>query len=394
MAANSLFAANAHRSGESMQITAISLDDRAGLKRFIEYPYQKYKNHPVWVPPLLVSEWELVDRKKNPYLHHCALQLFLALDGQQVVGRVAAVDDQNYNGFHGQKTALFANFEAKNATVATALMQAVEAWAKSRGLNTVRGPGKLEQNDMMGLLVENFDDPPAVMMVYNPPEYAGFMLEAGYIKCQDTFAWNIFTEKGLSERTLRVAERVRRNLPGLVIRPINLKQLDQEVATIRDIYNAAWQHNWGFVPWTEAEIDHMKGSLKQVADTQATVIAEMNGQAVAFTLVVPDINESLRGTGGRLFPLGLLKLLLHKPKRARMLAMGVRPEYQGKGIDALLYADVFSRRGRSYSAGEMGWTLESNEAVNKAITAIGGTPYKRYRIFEKKLSDGLGLSKQ
>jgi GNAT superfamily N-acetyltransferase len=368
-----------------MEIITVSLDDRAGLKRFIEYPYRKYQNHPTWVPPLLVSEWELVDRKKNPYLHHSAVQLFLALEAGQVVGRVAAVDDQNYNDFHEQKTALFANFEAENAAVTKALMQAVEAWAKGRGLDTVRGPGKLEQNDMMGLLIENFDDPPAVMMAYNPPEYAGFMTEAGYGKSQDTLAWNIFTEGGLSERTLRIAERVRRNLPGLVIRPINMKQLDQEVAIIREIYNAAWQRNWGFVPWTEAEIDYMKGSLKQVADTQATVIAELNGEAIAFTLVVPDINQSLRGTGGRLFPLGLLKLLLYKPKRARMLAMGVRPAFQGKGIDALLYADVFSRRAKNYSAGELGWTLESNESVNKAIAATGATPYKRYRIFEKKL---------
>lgn len=359
---------------------------RADLRRFIEYPYRKYRAHPVWVPPLLVSEWETFNPAKNPFYDHSSVDLFLAVDGREVVGRVAAIEDRNYNEFHAARAALFGHFEARDAGVARQLLARVEAWARERGLDAVRGPTKAEANDMAGLLIENFEDPPAVMMPYNPPEYQGFIEGAGYAKSEDTFAWRMYSAGGLPDRVGKIAERVKRNL-GVTIRKLDFRQVNREVAIIREIYNAAWDRNWGFVPWTEREIDHLAASLKIVADKEASLIAEIGGQPAAFSLMIPDVNELLRGTGGRLFPLGLPRLLLGKPKRSRVAALGIRPEYRGRGLDAVLYAESFWRGTRKFSAGEFGWTLESNDTITQGMKALGAEPYKRYRIFEKRLGE-------
>jgi GNAT superfamily N-acetyltransferase len=356
----------------------------ADRKRFIEYPYRKYAGHRTWVPPLLLQEWEDTDPKKNPFFEHTEVQLFLAIEGSEVVGRVAAMNDSNYNTFHNEKTCLFAAFEAQSVEVARALMSAVEAWGRARGLVVVKGPSKISQNDMMGFLVENFDDPPTVMMNYNPPEYPAWMTDLGFSKSEDTFAWKMTVAQGLPERVGRIAKRVQKNL-HVTLRSIDKKNLDRDAAIMRQIYNAAWDRNWGFVPWTEHEIDHLKDQLKQVADFKISFIAEIDGKPVAFSLVLPDINEALPGTGGRLLPFGLVKLLLLKPKRMRLLALGILPEYQGRGLDAFLYAETFWRGQGTYQAGEFGWTLESNDAINNGMRALGAEPYKRYRIFEKRL---------
>ncbi len=364
--------------------TILKVESRQDLKRYIEYPYQKYKNHPVWVPPLLLQEWEDRNPKKNPFFDHSTIDFFLATDGTRIVGRIAAIEDKNYNDFHKEQACLFADLEAENANVAKELLTHVENWARTKNLNVVRGPSKVTQNDMTGFLIENFDDPPVVMMNWNPREYAGFAESAGYVKSQDTFAWKLTVADGLPERVSRVADRVQKNL-RVKLRTIDMKNLAVEVQYIREIYNAAWNSNWGFVPWTEDELNHMKDQLKQVADKDVSFIAEIDGRPVGFSLVLPDIHEALRGTGGKLLPFGIFKLLMLKPKRMRLIALGILPEYQGRGLDALLYAEGFRRGQKKYSAGEFGWTLESNEAINSAMRTMGATPYKRYRIFEKKL---------
>ena len=361
---------------------------RADLKRFIEYPYAKYRGHPTWVPPLLIQEWDTYQAHKNPFFQHSDVELFLALEGGRVVGRVAAIRDENYNRVYGENACLFAAFEAESEAVALALFAHVETWARARGCAVVRGPSKVEQNDMHGFLIENFDDPPTILMNYNPPEYPRFAEASGYAKAEDTLAWKMTVAQGLPERVGRIAERIKKNLK-VSFRPLNFKNLDAEVPIIRTIYNAAWANNYGFVPWTEAEIDFMKNNLKQVADQKLCFIAEVAGQPVAFTLVLPDINEGLKGIGGRLLPFGILRLLTLKPKRMRLLTLGILPEYQGRGIDALLYAETFWRGQGTYAAGEFGWTLESNDAINNGMKALGAVAYKRYRIFEKRLDGGV-----
>ncbi len=360
---------------------------RADLKRFIEYPYRKYRNHPVWVPPLLVQEWDTFNREKNPAFDDADVDLFLALSGDTVVGRIAALENRRFNQAINERSALFGYFEAENPEIARALLETVEDWGRKRGVNLVRGPFPVSLNDLEGLLIENFDDPPTILMAYNPPEYKGFIEAAGYVKSMDTFAWRMYSKDGLPERVARIAKRVKQNL-NVVVRELDWKKLDQEVPLVLNIYNRAWADNWGFIPITPREAVQIKDSLKTVADRRTTLIAEINGQAAGFTIMLPDINQLLRGTGGRLFPLGLPKLLLGKPKRSRLYALGVLPEFRGKGLDALLYAESFWRGISRYDAGEFGITLESNEAINTGMKALGAEPYKRYRIFEKKLEKG------
>ena len=362
------------------------MEGRGDLKRFIEFPYRLYRGDPMWVPPLLVGEWETFNPKKNPYYDHATVDLFLALDAARVVGRVAAIEDSNYNDFHGEKVALFGHFEAESAEVTRLLLERVEGWARERGLDIVRGPSKAAANDMPGILVEGFDDPPTILMPYNGPQYLDFMTAAGYVKAQDTFAWRMHAAGGLPDRVGRISERVKRNL-GVRVRTVNFKDVKGEIAIIRDIYNRAWERNWGFVPWTEREMEHMAAELKMVADKDVTLIAEVNGEPAAFSLMIPDINQLLRGTGGRLFPFGLPKLLLGKPKRSRLAVMGIIPEYRGRGLDAVLYAEGFWRGTKKYSSGEFGWTLESNTAISDGMKALGAEQYKRYRVFEKRLGE-------
>jgi GNAT superfamily N-acetyltransferase len=361
-----------------------SVSTRAERKLWIDYPYQKYRNHPTWVPPMLLQEWDDTDPKKNPFYDHSEIELFIALDNNKIVGRIAAILDKSFNQYRQENTVLFSNLEADTSAIFKQLLEQVENWARSRGADTVKGPSKIAQNDMHGFLVENFDDPPAIMMNYNPPEYIAWSESAGYIKYEDTFAWKMTVAQGLPERVGRIAERVKKNL-RVTLRPLNFKQLNEEVAHIRKIYNSAWSRNLGFVPWTEDEIDHLKKQLSQVADQQISFMAEIDGNPVAFSLVLPDLNQALPGTGGKLLPFGIFKLQFFKYTRMRLVALGILDDYHGKGLDALLYAESFWRGQKKYASGEFGWTLESNDGINNGMKALGAIPYKRYRIFQKKL---------
>ncbi len=362
----------------------ISVSTRAERKQWIDYPYQKYRHHPTWVPPMLIQEWDDTDPKKNPFYDHAEVELFIALDNGKVVGRIAAILDKSFNQYRHENTVLFSSLEADNASIFKALLEQVENWARSRGAQIVKGPSKIAQNDMHGFLVDNFEDPPAVMMNYNPLEYIAWSEAAGYSKYEDTFAWKMTVAQGLPERVGRIAERVKKNL-RVTLRPLNFKKMNEEVVHIRKIYNSAWSRNLGFVPWTESEIDHLKKQLGQVADQQISFMAEIDGNPVAFSLVLPDLNQALPGTGGKLLPFGIFKLQFFKYTRMRLVALGILDEYHGKGLDALLYAESFWRGQKKYSSGEFGWTLESNDGINNGMKALGAIPYKRYRIFQKKL---------
>ena len=362
-----------------------AVKSRADLKRFIEFPYRLYRGDRYFVPALLTSEWEQFDRKKNPFFEHAEADLFLALDGNTVVGRVAAIEDRSYNEFHEERAALFGHFEATSLDVTRVLLARVEEWARGRGLDVVRGPSKVSSNDMAGMLVENFDDPPSVMMPYNKREYLDYLTGCGYTKAQDTFAWKMAVSDGLPDRVGRIAKRVEKSL-NVKIRRFNFKDLPGELAIVRGIYNRAWDRNWGFVPWTDHEIKHMGDELKLVADREVSMIAEVNGEPVGVSIMIPDINLLLRGTGGRLFPLGLPKLLLGKPKRGRLAVLGIVPEFRARGLDAVLYAESFWRGQKKYTSGEFGWTLESNQNITDGMKALGAQPYKRYRVLERRLT--------
>ena len=361
--------------------------DVAERDRFIRFAWRVYRNDLHWVPPLLMERHEFLDPTKNPFYLHAEVALFLARRGGEIVGRIAAVEDRNFNSFHGSKVAYFGLFECiDDVRVATALFQAVRDWARARGLESILGPMNLSTNYEVGLLVEGFDSDPYLQMPYNPRYYGELFEKCGLEKAKDLYAW----ERSASpppERFVRVAEKIRAQ-SEVKIRSVNLREFDAEVARIKEVYNAAWEKNWGFVPMTDREFDKLARDLRQFVVPQLALIAECQGEPIAFSLTIPDYNQALKKLDGRLttygIPLGLLKLLYYARKidRVRLMALGVKSGWRRRGIEAVLVVESIRQTHRlGYQGGEVSWTLEDNDLINRAIEAVGCTRTKRYRVY-------------
>lgn len=361
--------------------------NRRELKRFIEHPYAKYKGDPHWVPPLLISQWELFDPKRNPFFHHARMDLYLALRDDRVVGRIAAIDDDNHNRAHGDNLLFFGFFEADDEEAARQLFTAVEARGRQLGRDLLRGPANPSMNDGSGFQIDAFDTSPFVMMPQNPPEYPRFAEAAGFEKAMDLYAWLVDLIDGPSERLTRLAERVRkREQPD--IRSANMKKLDREARILKQVYNEAWEQNWGFVKYTDAEFDRLVDELKLILDPELALFLEVDGATAAIAIAIPDVNQVLKRMNGRLLPWGIFKLLNRKATidRARLPILGVMPEFRNRGLELVLI-DEIARRGarRGYVEGECSWVLESNSAMNRGIEAAGLERYKTYRLYQKSI---------
>jgi GNAT superfamily N-acetyltransferase len=357
--------------------------------RFIKFQWQIYRNDLHWVPPLVMERHDFLDPAKNPFFRHADVALFLARRGGEVVGRIAAVEDRNFNAFHKSKTAYFGLFECVNdRDAAAALVGAAKDWARWRGLDTLLGPMNLSTSCEVGLLVEGFDSDPYLQMSYNP-RYYGELLEAcGLAKAKDLYAWERTATAPPPDRYVRIADKVRGH-EGITIRGVNLRHFDAEVARIKEVYNAAWEPSWGFVAMTDAEFDKLAKDLRQYIAPDLALIVEREGEPIAFSLTVPDYNQPLKKLNGRLttlgFPVGLAKLRWNARKidRVRLVAQGVKPGWRWRGIDAVLVVETIRRAGRlGYAGGEISWTLEDNDPLNHAIESCGCTRTKLYRMYE------------
>ena len=365
--------------------------DGAETDRFIKFQWQVYRraNDLHWVPPLLMERRDFLDPGKNPFFQHADVALFVARCGGEIVGRIAAIEDRNFNAFHGRKTAYFGLFEAVNDTaVAAALFTAAKEWARWRGLDTLLGPMNLSTNYEVGLLVEGFDSDPYVLMPYNPRYYPALFEACGLKKAKDLLAWERSAKTPPPERFARIADKIRHQT-GITIRSPNLREFDAEVARIKQVYNAAWEKNWGFVPMTDAEFDKLAADLKQTLVPDLALIAEDHGEPIAFSLTLPDMNQALKRIDGRLttygLPIGLLKLLWYSRKidRVRLMALGIKSGWRRRGIDAVLVVETIRRAdAKGYAGGEISWTLEDNDLINRAIEAAGCTLSKKYRVYE------------
>jgi hypothetical protein len=357
-------------------------------RRFVDYMYERNASDPHWVPPLRLGEHDRINRKKNPFFAHAEMELLLAWRGDRVVGRIAAIDDQLHQQTHGDNVAMFGFFEADDAGTAGALLSAVEDWARARGRAHVRGPVSPSQNDMCGLLIDGFDTDSMLLMPHNPPEYAGFIEQAGYQKVKDLFAWLYDLERGVPPLLAKVAERRRQTLQ-LTVRQINMAEFTREIDRLRELYTSAWEGNWGFVPPTKAEFVAMAKEMKMIFEPRCAVVAEAKGRLVACAVALPDINQALRGTNGKLFPLGLFNLLTRRRRidQARLLLLGIDPEYRVSGLYHVLIAQLHQQSiGSQYKRVEFSWILEDNRNINQPAEDAGARRYKTYRIFQKALA--------
>ena len=360
---------------------------RRAFRQFIDYAYDRNAADPHWIPPLRLSEHERLTPSKNPFFAHADVELFLAWRGHQIVGRIAAIDDRLHEATHHDQTAMFGFFEAEDAEAARALLAEVEMWAAARGRRHVRGPINPSLNENCGLLVEGFDSDPMLLMPHNPPEYAAFIESAGYGKVKDLYAWLYDLAAAPPDIITRLAARIRERTP-LVVRPLKLSEFTKEVERLRVIYCGAWERNWGFVAPTADEFRRLASELKPIFDTRAAVVAEADGRMIACAVAVPDINQAMKGTSGRLLPTALFRLLMRSRyiDQARLLLLGVAPEYRARGLYPLLLFELHKQMiGGPYKRVEFSWVLEDNRDINQPAEQAGARRYRTYRIYEKLL---------
>jgi GNAT superfamily N-acetyltransferase len=361
---------------------------RRMLGQFIDFPYTKYRAHPHWTPPLRFSEWHQFDPTRNPFFATADMQLFLAVDGNRVSGRIAAIDDRRHNEVHRDNVGMFGFFEADSPEAAAALLAAAEQWARARGRAALRGPLNPSLNYSGGLQVDAFDTDPFVMMPCNPPEYAQYIEGAGYAKVMDLYAWLFDLRQPLPDRITRlVAQSEHRG--EFVVRPVDFSDFPREMEKLRQVYSRAWEANWGFVPPTHEEFQYIAADLKQVAIPDGVLLAESGGSVIGCAIGLPDINQVLKGTGGRLFPLGLARFLLRKRlvSRVRLLLFGVVPEFRDTEVFVLLFHRIHAWATRmGYTSAELSWTIESNVTVNRSLERGGAARYKTHRLYQRQLA--------
>ncbi len=360
----------------------------AERRDFVKFQWKMYDGDPHWVPPLFMERMDFLNPARNPFFDHATVELFVARRHGQIVGRIAAIDDRNYNDFHQSKVAGFGLFECvEDPDVAHALLSRVEDFARGRGLASVIGPESFSSNYEWGMLVDAFDRDPYLMMPYNPRYYPGLVEAASYHKLKDLWAWDLDCSLEPNPKVARIADKIRER-EGVVVRSANIKDFEGELARIKTVYNAAWEKNWGFVPFTDAEFEHLGRDMKQMVKPELLLIAEVKGEPVAFSMTLPNANEILKRLNGRLFPTGLFKALYYanKIKTARLITLGIVSGYRRRGLDSILTLETLrAARRLGYMHGEISWTLEDNHLVNRAIEAFGAKRSKTYRVYEKVL---------
>jgi hypothetical protein len=365
------------------------------LREFVKFSWTVYEKDPNWVPPLYFERLDFLNKNKNPFFEHAEADYFLVRRDGRVVGTIAAILNHRHNEFHQENVAHFGLFEVLDDPEAAAmLLDTASHWAMERGTDKILGPLNLSTNDECALLIEGFDSPPVVLMTYNPRYYSGFIEAAGFSKAMDLLAWNrdiADMVHNLPEKLVRVVQKVKDRY-RLTIRPINLKDWDNEVERIEMVYNSAWEKNWGFVPMTHAEIRHLASSLKMILDPAVAFAVEKDGETVGFSLSLPDVNAPLLRIrpGPSLISsyLAMVRLLLTRrdTRRIRVFALGVIEEYRARGVDALLYYETaVNALPHGYEWAEASWILENNDAMNRAIEMLGSVIYKKYRIYQKAL---------
>jgi GNAT superfamily N-acetyltransferase len=358
------------------------------LTTFIKLPWRLYRNEPNWVPPLVFERRQFLDRRRNPWFEHGEAQYFLAWRDGRAVGRITAQVDRHFNAFQGNEWGLFGFFECEDdPEAAAALLDAAEAWLRARGRDRMVGPMDFTMNDECGLLVEGHERPPIILTPWTHRHYPALLEGAGMAKAMDTLMWELRIQgrDRVHPAIWRMAEAVG-SKHGITVRPMRKKDIEAEIDRFLEVYNAAWERNWGFSPLTEAEVRHYAKTLKPLLDENWAFIAEKDGETVGAALSIPDYNQVLKHMRGRLLPFGWLTFLRRRKAidRVRVFALGVKREWQHTGVAARFYQLHFDSAERTpQTYGEMGWILETNTSMNRAMEGMGGRVVRRYRLYER-----------
>ena len=365
-------------------------DDRRTFRDFIRLPYQIYDGDPNWVAPLIRDVKTAFDKKKHPFYTHSEVQPFVAYRDGRPVGRIAAINNRNHVAYHEEPVGFFGYFECVNdPEVAAALFDRTAEWLRERGLETMRGPASFSLNETAGLLTMGFDRPPTVMMPYNPEYYIDLVTGAGFEEVQSLIGYHL-SHSDAPDKLVKLEKKLEKRL-GVRTRTIDMDNFEGELERLRDLYNKAWEKNWGFVPMTDAEIDFMAHELKPLVKripTQVIFAERDDGETIGFTLFLMDANQALIHAKGRLFPFGLVKILKYLPKMnyCRVLTLGLVPEARGQGIDNLLIMALFRHGGAAGTiGGEFSWILEDNAAMRKPLERIGSVISKRYLLYDRQI---------
>lgn len=373
----------------SLSIRAIDLNNKKELNAFINLAWDIYKNDPHWVPPLKMAVKDLLNQK-HPFYKTADVKAWLAYKNDKVVGRIMAIHNHTYNNYEKNKIGHFGCLEMINdKSVAKALIEAAAGYLKEKGLTSMQGPMNPGTNYECGLLVERFDDAPQVMMTYNPPYYESILNDLGFTKAMDLLAYNIAPNMILPQIILDIAARTEKK-SSVTYRNVDMKNWRKELDIIFDIYNSAWESNWGFVPMSRTEFDHTAKDLKSIVDPTMIQFAMVNGVEAGFILALPDLNQVFKEIpSGNLSPMAIYKILTAKKRinRARVIMMGIKKEYRKLGLETLLYRNLqlSIRNNPMIKNIEMSWILETNIEMNKPLIRMVGEAYKRYRLVEKAL---------
>ncbi len=357
-----------------------------------------YRGDAAYVRPLDMMLKDQLNPRKNPFFEHGEGAMFCAYRGGECVGRATSQIDREHLDRYKDATGFFGFVDTiDDEEVASALLARAERWLTSKGMKNARGPFSLSINEETGCLIEGFDTPPYLMMPHHKSYQGGLIEKAGYAKVKDFFAWK-YTVGEPNARVKRAQEQIKA-MPEISYRHASMKRLDKDVELLVDIYNDAWSDNWGFVPFTRNEIRKMAADFRLFLMPEITCIVSIDGEPAAVALAVPNLNELVRDMHGKLFPLGLPKLLwrlrVSGPKSARLILLGIRKKWRNvrkyAALSAFMYAEM-NDGGKKLGIreGELGWTLEDNGAVSAGIQLMGAKLYKRYRVYEKALHGPAG----
>jgi GNAT superfamily N-acetyltransferase len=371
----------------SIQISAVK--GWRDLREFVELPFRLHTGTP-WIPPLKLERYQFLTRKLNAFFTHGEAEYFLARRGDRVVGRITAQVDTAFNRHHGSSWGMFGFLEFEDdAELLRALLDTAEQWLRARGCDRMVGPMCFQINDDSGVLIEGFEREPLIREPWNPPYYPQRLEEVGLDKAMDQYGWGleISDRERLNPILPQLAERAQTKY-GITIRRMSRRHLRRELDEFARVYNAAWSHNWGFVPYSETDLDAYAIDLQLVYSRDWFMIAEQDGETIAMAITIPDIHQVYKRMQGRLLPLGWWYYLTKGRiiDRVRVGFLGVLPEYQHTGVAAALYMEHFDTAAHSrQKQGEASFILEINTSMNRGLEAMGASIVKRWRLYERRL---------